>query len=120
MSTSTDGRNEKGAQIAVSSMYDSDSESQLDDGCDSENSFGSYFGDNAMDEELNSLPPAYSDEELNIVMVYVKSPSVDLAVPQYTPPTRSTQPAFNAKFSGPMCIVRGLIFNLKPALILVN
>ena len=103
-------------------MYDSESESQLDDDCVSENSFGSYLGDNAMDEEnttanieLDSSLPV-SDEEYPQSMsilddMYVRSPSL---VPQYTPPTRtrSTQlePAFNAKFSGPsMCVVRGLI-----------
>lgn len=116
MSTSADGHTEKGVRIAASSMHDSD------DGCDSENSFGSYFGDNAMDEfkELDSSPPAYSNEDSELDGMYVKSPSVDLIViPLYTPPTRSTQPPFNARSSGPsMCVVCGLIFN--PALILIN
>lgn len=133
MSTSADNHTEKGEQIAesLSSMHDSDSESQLnDDDCVSENSFGSSFGDNsAMDEEDVTADielPAYSDEEYpqstsSLDDMYVKSPpaSVDLTVvPQYTPPTRSTQPAVNVKFSVPsMCVVRGFIFN--PALILI-
>ena len=125
MSTSADGSTENGAQVAGSSMHDS--VSQLDDDCVSENSFGSYFSNNAMDEEnmtadieLDSLPQASvsSDEEYpqstSIVNnMYLRSPSV---VPQYTPQTRSTQvaqPAFNTEFLGQsMCVVRGLIFNL--------
>lgn len=122
MSTSADDHAEMGVDIVRSSMYDSEpeSESQLDDDCVSENSFGSYLGDNAMDEEnmtadieLDSSLPVYSDEEYPQSMsilddMYVRSPSL---VPQYTPPTRSQlEPAFNAKFSGPsMCVVRGLI-----------
>jgi hypothetical protein len=148
MSTSADDHTEEGVegvQIARSSMYDS--ESQLDDDCVSENSFGSDFGDNAMDEEnmtadieLDSSLPVYLNEKYPestsalddmLLPVYVRSPSVDLTVTaavarvlppsQYhdTPPTRSTQPALNAMFSGPsMCVVRGLIFN--PALISIN
>jgi hypothetical protein len=122
MSTSADDHAEMGVEIVSrSSMYDSESESQLDDDCVSENSFGSYLGDNAMDEEnmtadieLDSSLPDVADEEYPQSMsipddMYVRSPSL---VPQYTPPTRSTQlePAFDAKFSGPsMCVVRGLI-----------
>jgi hypothetical protein len=119
MSTSADDHTEKGVQIAGSSIQDF--ESQSDDDCVSENSFGSYLDDNeeekmTADIELDSIPPGYSDEE------YPQSTSVlddTYVVPQYTPPTRSTQPAFNAKFSGPsMCVVRGLIF--YPALISIN
>lgn len=115
-----------------------DSESQLDDDCVSENSFGSYLDDNAMDEEnimmtadidLDSSLPVYSDEEeyypqstSTLDDMYVRSPSMDLTVvPQYSPPTRSTQPTFNAKFSGPsMCLVRGLIFNPALPVISIN
>ena len=103
MSASTDDHTEEGVQpeIAASSMRDS--ESQLDDDCDSENSFGSYIDDNAMDEEsmtadieLDSSPPDYSDED-----IYARAPSADLTVVSpYTPPTRSIQPAVNARFSG--------------------
>jgi hypothetical protein len=67
-----------------------------------------------MTTELDSSLPAYSEEECSqLDDMYVKSPSVDLpAVSLYTPPTRSSQPAFIA---GPsMCIVRCLFFN--PAL----
>jgi hypothetical protein len=115
----------KGAQNAGGSMHDS--ESQLDDDCASEDSLGSSFGDNAMDEEntaadieLDSSPPVYSDEEYpQSDDMYVKSPSMDpTVVPLYTPRTRSTQPAFSG-FSGPsMCVVRGLIFS--PAMISIN
>lgn len=128
MSTLADDHTEvgvKGVQIAGDSMHNS--ESQLDDDCVSEDSFGSSFGDNAMDEEnmaadieRDSLPPVYSDEEYpQDDDIYVKSPSmVPTVVPHYTPRTRSTQPAFN-RFSGPpMCVVRSIIFN--PALISIN
>ena len=69
-----------------------------------------------VDIELDSSPPVYSDEEYpQLDDMYARSPSVDLAVvPQYTPPTRSYQPALNEKSSGPsMCVVRGLIFTIQ-------
>ena len=117
-----------GVQIG-GSLYNS--ESQLDDDCVSEDSFGSSFGDNAMDEEntaadiellVDSSPPSpvYSDEEYpESDDMNVKSPSMDLTVvPPYTPRTRSTKPTFN-RFSGPsMCVVRGIIFT--PAMISIN
>jgi hypothetical protein len=131
MSTSADhdDHTEKGGgvQIDESSMYNS--ESQLDDDCVSENSFGSHFGDDAMPVDDEENMAVYSDEEyLNpfqststIDDTYVRCPSVDqTVVPQYTPPTRTqTRSTSNGKFSGPsMCVVRGLIFN--PALILID
>ena len=128
MSTSADdhtGKRVKGEQIAEGSIHHS--ESHLDDDCVSENSYGSSFGENAMDEEdttagieLDSLPPVYSNEEYRDPQLNDIYPSVDLAVvPQYPPLTRSVQPAFDAMFSGPpMCVVGGLIFN--PALTFIN
>ena len=123
MSTMADDHTEKGVkgvQIAGTSMYDS--EAQLDDDCISENSYGSDFGDNAMNEgnipvtvdiEVDSSLPTYSDEEHRQPDdMYVRSPNGDLTLePHYTLPTRSTRPTLNAKFSGPsMCVVGGLIF----------
>ena len=127
MSTSADDHSEKGLErVEIAGGSESIHDSQLDDDCVSENSFGSSFGDHAMNEEnvtadieLESSPPVYSDEEyLQSDDIY--GPSVDLdVVPQYTPPTRSSQPALNEKSSGPsMCVVRGLIFN--PALTSIN
>ena len=127
MSTSADDHAEeglKGLQIVRGSIHD---ESQLlDDDCVSENSFGSsLFGDNAVDEEnmaadieLDPSLPSYFEEEYP--QPDDMSPAVDLSVvPQYTPPTKSTQPAFNVEFLGPpMCVVRGLFFN--PALASIN
>ena len=126
MSTSADDHSEKGVERVQTTIYGS----ELDDDCVSENSFGSSFGDNAMDEEnmtvdieLDSSPPVYSDEEYTqLDDMYARSPSVDLAVvPQYTPLTRSYEPALKEKSSGPstrMCVVRGLTFN--PALTSIN
>ena len=123
MSTPADDHTEEEVQIDENSMHDSESQILDDDNCDSENSFGSYLSNNAMDEnmtadiELDSYLPVYSDEEypqstsIQDDMYLLTSPSV---VPQYTPPTRSltSQPTSNAKFSGPsMCVVRGLILN---------
>ena len=114
----------KGIQIDENSVHNS--ESQLDDDCVSENSFGSHFDDNAMDDEKNmtadieldsSLPVCSDEENLNPFQststlddMYVSYPSVDqTVVPQYTPPT--TRSTTNTKFSGPsMCVVRGLNF----------
>ena len=131
MSTSVDDHTEKRVeevQIAGGSIHGS--ETQLDDDCVSENSYGSDFGDNATNEEnitadivVNSSLPAYSDEEYpQPDDTDVRSPSVDLTVvPHNTPPTRSTRPTFNAKSTGPsMCVVGGLNFNLNPLLISIN
>jgi hypothetical protein len=107
MSTSADDHTEKGVEMV---------ELQLDDDCASENSFGSSFGDNEMDEENMTadieLDPVYSDEEYpQSDNMYERRLSEDLAL---APPTRSSQPAFNEKSSGPlMCVVRGLIFQLS-------
>ena len=126
MSTSADDHTEKGVERVQTTIYGS----ELDDDCVSVNSFGSSLGDNAKDEEnvtadieLDSSPPVYSDEENpQLDDMCASCPSVDPAVPlvpQYTPPTRSYQPALNEKSSGPsMCVVRGLTFN--PALTSIN
>ena len=116
MSTSADDRTEKGVkrvQIAGSSMHDS--ETQLDDDCVSENSYGSDFGDNATNEEnmitdieVDSSLPAYSEEEYpQPDDMYIRSH------PTLVPlPTRSSRPTLNANFSGPsMCVVGGLSFS---------
>jgi hypothetical protein len=113
-----------GSEVQIDGRSMRESESQLDDDCDSENSFGSYFDDDehaAVEEEstladadanieVDSLPPAYSDEgypQSTSILANMdrKSPPVVL---QYTLATE-TESALKPKLSDPstrMCVVR--------------
>lgn len=105
MTTSADGHTEK-EEVQTPTH---DSEPQLDDVCDSENSFGSDFGDDTTDEEKlganadiePELQPAYSDED------HPQSTSIPANMDRKSP--LELQYSL-LKFSGPlMCVVRRLI-----------
>lgn len=127
MGTSADGHTGEEVKIPVTSMHDS--EPQSDDECGSGDSFGSDYATDeetlttSADIEPNPLLPAYLDEEYPqstpIPANMDRESPLDLL--QYlTPARRSTVPASNAMLSASsMCIVRGPIFN-PVKLILVN